>query len=175
MTAQAWAREHEWEQLRARQALVQLPVGGRAALVLGGLGHRGVHGGRDRVALGAATSTAETSSAGCAAAALARWALAAVGLPVLAARAVLAGVEQYPVVAPGIAALLTLGQAPGQQPAHRVGDRATGAQLLVQAPDEPVGEHLRGVRTACEALHAGQLAAGGGLHGRVSRRRGAGH
>ncbi len=72
---------------------------------------------------------------------------------------------KYPVVAPGIAALLALGHTPGQQPAHRVGDdRATGAQLLVQAPDEPVGEHLRGVRTACEALHAGQLAAGGGLH-----------
>ncbi|MEU6059098.1 hypothetical protein [Streptomyces sp. NPDC047097] len=104
---------------------MQLPVGGRAALGLGRPGHRVVHGGRDLVTLGAA-----------------------VGLPVLAARAVPAGVEQHPVVAPGIAALLTLGQAPGQQPAHRVGVRATGAQLLVQAPHEPVGEHLRSVCTA---------------------------
>ncbi|KJY20451.1 hypothetical protein VR44_38690 [Streptomyces katrae] len=89
---------------------------------------------------------------------------AAVGLPVLAARAVLAGVEQHPVVTSGVAALLTLGQATGQQPAHRVGDRATGAQLLVQAPHQPPCEHLRGVRTAREALHPGQFAAGGGLH-----------
>ena len=121
--------------------LVQLPVGGRAALVLGGTGHRGVHGGRDRVALGAA-----------------------VGMPVLASRAVPAGVEQHPVVAPGIAALLTLGQAPGQQPAHRVGDRTAGAQLLVQAPHKPVGEHLGSVRTARKALHPLELTAGGGLH-----------
>lgn len=120
---------------------MRLPVGGRTALVLGGVGHRSVHGGRDRVALGAA-----------------------VGLPVLAARAVPAGVEQHPVVAPGVAALLTLGQAPGQQPAHRVGDRTAGAQLLVQAPHEPVGEHLGSVRTACEALHPLELTARGDFH-----------
>ncbi|WP_030595038.1 hypothetical protein [Streptomyces anulatus] len=93
---------------------------------------------------------------------------APVGLPTLAARAAPAGFEQHPVVAPDIAALLTLGQAPGQQPAHRIDDRTAGTQLLVQTPDEPVGEHLRSVRTAREAFHPLELVGAGAGSYRIS-------
>ncbi len=41
--------------------------------------------------------------------------------------------------APGVAAVPALRQATGQQPAHQVGDRAAGAQLLGQAPGEAAG------------------------------------
>lgn len=99
-----------------RHGLVQLPLGGRTALRLGGAGHRGVNGGRDRVALGTA-----------------------VNLPVLAARAVPAGVEQHTVVAPGVAALLALRHPSADQPAHRV-------------LDLPADPHLVG-----ESLHPGQF------------------
>ncbi|GHD76252.1 hypothetical protein GCM10010317_092320 [Streptomyces mirabilis] len=121
--------------------LVQLPLGCRTALRLGGVRHRGVDGGRDRVPLGTAA-----------------------GLPVLAPRAVPAGVEQHAVVAQPVAALLPLGQALADQPAHRVLDRTAPPQLVLQAPGEPAGEDLPCVDPADESAHRGQLGTGGGLH-----------
>ncbi len=70
-----------------RHVLMQLLGGGRPPLRYRGAGHRGVDGGRDRAAL-----------------------VPSVGLLLLAARAVLPGVKQHPVVAPPVTALLALRQ-----------------------------------------------------------------
>ena len=86
---------------------MQLPLGRRTALRLGGVRHRGAEGDRDRglVTLGTAA-----------------------GLPVLTARAVPAGIEQHAVVAQLVAVLLPLRQTLAAQPAHRVLDRTATAQ-----------------------------------------------
>ncbi|MGW4982109.1 hypothetical protein [Streptomyces mirabilis] len=121
--------------------LVQLRLGRRTALLRRGERHRTFDGGRHRVPLG---TTA--------------------GLPVLTPRAVPARVEQHAVVTEPVAALLPLGQGAADQPAHRICDRRTQPHLLVQAPGEAVGEDLRRVNPAREALHQAQLGAGRGLH-----------
>ncbi|MFH9296733.1 hypothetical protein [Streptomyces sp. NPDC017520] len=110
-------------------------------LCLGGPGHRGVHGGRDRVAGGTAF-----------------------GLPVLAARAVLAGVEQRALIAPDFRTQPGLRQAPADQPAHRVRGRTAQPHLAFQAPGEPVGEDLRRVGGTGEPDQPGQLCTDSRLH-----------
>jgi hypothetical protein len=124
-----------------RHILVQLLLGRRAALGFGGVRHDGVDGGRDRTRL-----------------------VAAVGLLLLAAWAGLPGVEQHPVIAPHVAALLTLRQPEADQPAHRVLDRPGQPHLVSQTPGKPVGEDLRRIGAADEPNHPAQLTAGGGLH-----------
>lgn len=124
-----------------RHVLVQLLGGGRLTFRLRGAAHRGVDGGRDRAAL-----------------------VPAVGLLLRAPRAVLSGVEQHPVVAPYVAALLTLRQTDAGQPAHRVLDRPGQPHLVGQSSGESVGEDLRRIGAAGEPDHPAQLAACGGLH-----------
>jgi hypothetical protein len=88
---------------------VQLLLGRRTALGLGGAGHRRIDGGHDRTAL-----------------------VAAVGLLLRAARAVLPRVEQHPVIAPHVAALLTLWQGRPLRVTLEIGDRVAQAEQFVR-------------------------------------------
>ncbi|CAM5553361.1 hypothetical protein SBADM41S_11262 [Streptomyces badius] len=88
----------------------------------------------------------------------------AVGLPVLAARAVPGGVKQRALIAPELCAQPDLRQAPADQPAHRAPDRTAQPHLAIQAPDEPVGKDLRRIRRTGESDHPGQLGTGRSLH-----------